>query len=132
MSTSHHDASPLSQCTTSMDVSAQIVQESCPVDKRPGLPITIFNVPFNVLLDTGASISAISEQTFASIKQRMPEGTNMCILPVTGVTITTAVHGRSRKIMKQVLLPFSIYGHLTDCICLIVPHLATSIIFGDD
>lgn len=54
------------------------------------------------------------------------------MLPVTGVTISTAVRGRSKKINTQVLIPFSVLGHDADGIFLVVPHLTTAIILGDD
>lgn len=132
MSTSPHDASTQSQCTTPVISPVPNFQEGPFVDKRPGLPVSIYNVTFQALLDTGASISAISEQTLALIIRNVPEGQRLSILPVTGVTITTAVHGRSRKVIKQVLLPLLISGNVSDCICLVVPHLAASIILGDD
>jgi hypothetical protein len=126
---SRHEVSQLSEHTTSTQIIANGISPKC---KRPELSISIYNRPFNALLDSGDSISAISEEKFASIKRSIPEGQQLSILPVTGVTISTSVKGRSRKVTTQVLIPFSILGHTTDCICLVVPHLATSIILGDD
>jgi hypothetical protein len=126
---SRHEVSQLSEHTTSTQIIANGISPKC---KRPKLSISIYNSPFNTLLDSGASISAISEEIFASIKRSIPEGQQLSILLVTGVTISTAVKGRSRKVTTQILIPFSILSHTTDCICLVVPHLATSIILGDD
>lgn len=129
MSMSCHEVSNLNEHTKSTQIVADGVSPKC---KRPELSLLIYNKPFNALLDSGASVSAISEEIFASIKRSIPEGQQLSILPVTGVTISTAVKGRSRKVTTQVLIPFSIFGHTTDCICLVVPHLATSMILGDD
>lgn len=100
--------------------------------RRPELPITIHNLCFDALLDSGASVSAICEQTFESVKNNTPKDKVLAVLPVTGVTISTAVRGRSRKVTTQVLLPVKVFGHITDGIFLVVPHLATPIILGDD
>jgi len=124
-----HEVSNLNEHTTSTQIIADGVS---PKYKRPELSLVIYDKPFNALLDSGASVSAISEEIFASIKRSIPERQQLLILPVTGVTISTAVKGRSRKVTTQVLIPFSIFGNTTDCICLVVPHLATSIILGDD
>lgn len=62
----------------------------------------------------------------------MSEGHHLSVLPVTGITITTAVRGRSRKITTQAMIPFSVFGFNSNCIFLVVPHLATSVILGDD
>uniref|UniRef100_A0A2S2NNN8 RNA-directed DNA polymerase n=1 Tax=Schizaphis graminum TaxID=13262 RepID=A0A2S2NNN8_SCHGA len=56
----------------------------------------------------------------------------MQVLPVTGVTITTAVQGRSKKITQQVLLNIIIDTEPMEGIFLVVPHLATPMILGDD
>lgn len=101
-------------------------------DKRPGLLIHIFDSPAHALVDSGASVSAVSEQFFKSLTQNVPEGRRLSVLPVTGVTITTAVKSRSRKITKQTLIPFTVAERTCDCICLVVPHLATSVILGSD
>lgn len=83
-------------------------------------------------MDSGATISALSEQAYASITRNLPEGQLLSVLPVTGITVTTAVKGRSRKITSQVLIPFSVFGFQSDCIFLVIPHLATPVILGDD
>jgi len=86
----------------------------------------------SALLDSGASISAISEEFFATIKNRSLTPKLLSILPVTGVTISTAVCGRSKKITKQVFMPLVLFGKDAPGVFLVVPHLATPIILGDD
>jgi hypothetical protein len=66
------------------------------------------------------------------IKNQAPLNKKLSSLPVTGVTISTAVRGRSKKITQQVFIPFTIFDQNAEGIFLIVPHLATSIILGDD
>lgn len=70
MSTTRDDASNTITCTYL--VFSSDVNESW-LDKRPRIPISIFNLSFNALLDSGASVSAIFEQAYASIKCSMPE-----------------------------------------------------------
>jgi hypothetical protein len=101
-------------------------------NQRPEINITMFDIPVAALLDSGASISAISETFLSTIKNSCPITKALSILPVNGVTVSTAVKGRSRKITAQVLIPFTLLGQLVDGIFLVIPHLATSVILGDD
>lgn len=100
--------------------------------RRPELEITIFENPCRALVDTGASVSAISEQYFTSLKSMIPAHQNLSILPVSGVTISTAVESRSRRVTQQVLIPFEINSFSCDCIFLVVPRLSTTMILGTD
>lgn len=84
------------------------------------------------MFDSGASISAISEDFFSTIKSRAPSPKSLSILPVSGVTISTAVNGKSKKITTQVFLKFTLLDHVIDGIFLVVPHLATPVILGED
>lgn len=99
---------------------------------RPEVPVNLFGKTHIALLDSGASVSAISEDFFVKIKVWAPTPKSLSILPVTGVTISTAVRGRSRKINRQVFIPLHVFEHGAPGIFLVVPHLATSIILGDD
>jgi len=103
-----------------------------PIARRPELEVKIFSISVIALLDSGASISAISEQLFLSLQQNFPEGQRLAVLPVTGVTISTAVQGRSKKVTQQVLLNIIIDAEPVEGIFLVVPHLATPMILGDD
>lgn len=100
VSTLRHEASVSNTRTPPTPV---VVDGDRSKGKRPGLPITNFNKQFNALLDSGAAISAISEEKFESIKRNIPRGECLSILPVTGVTISTAVRNRSRIVKAQVL-----------------------------
>lgn len=103
-----------------------------PIARRSELEVKIFSISLTALLDSGASISAISEQLFLRLQQNVPEGQRLAVLPVTGMTITTAVQGRSKKVTQQVLLNIIIGAEPAEGIFLVVPHLATPMILGDD
>ena len=66
------------------------------------------------------------------MKVHDPSQKSLSILPVTGVTISTAVNGRSKKVTRQVFLPLFISNHHAPGIFLVVPHLTKPIILGDD
>jgi len=99
---------------------------------RPEVIVHIFETSNSAILDSGASISAISEEFFSKLKKLAPIPKSLSILPVTGITISIAVHGRSRKISHQVLIPIKLYGYEAPGIFLVVPHLGTSLILSDD
>jgi hypothetical protein len=100
--------------------------------QRPEIQGNIFEISTPVLLDSSASISAVSEQFFATLKSQAPTPSKLSTLPVTGVTISTAIQGRSKKITRQVYVPISIFDHEAPGIFLLVPHLSTNMILGDD
>lgn len=101
-------------------------------NQRPEIIITVFDRHVAALLDSGASISAISETFLSTIKNSCPITKSLSILPVNGVIVSTAVKGRSRKITAQMCIPFTLLGQLVDGIFLMIPHLAISVILGDD
>jgi len=94
------------------------------IARRPELEIKIYSISVIALLDSGASISAISEQLFLRLQQNFPESQRLALLPMTGVTITTAVQGRSKKVTQQVLLNIIIDAEPVEGIFLVVPHLS--------
>lgn len=100
--------------------------------QRPELHVDIFGISTQALLDSGASISAVSEQFFAALKSRATNPSDLSTLPVTGVTISTAIQGRSKKITRQAYVPLNACGHEAPGIFLIIPHLSTEMILGDD
>jgi hypothetical protein len=100
--------------------------------RRPEIQVNIYEICTPALLDSGASISAVSEQFFATLKSQAPTPSKLSTLPVTGVTISTTIQGRSKKITRQVYVPISIFGHEAPGIFLVVPHLSTNMILGDD
>lgn len=98
----------------------------------PELTVRMFNRQINVLVDTGASILAMSETLFKDLQLDPTNTQTILILPITGITISMAVQGHSKKVTQQALIPFSIAHCCTDCIFLIVPHLSTPVILGDN
>lgn len=100
--------------------------------KRPELHVDIFGTTTSALLDSGASISAVSEHFYATLKSQSPTPSKLSTLPVTGVTISTAIQGRSKKITRQVYVPLSVFGQEAPGIFLVIPHLSTEMILGDD
>jgi len=86
----------------------------------------------SALLDSGASVSAISEEFFVTIKNQSPTPKLLSILPVTGVTISTALRGWSKEIKVQVFMPLVLFEKDATGVFHVVPHLSTSIILGDD
>jgi len=102
------------------------------VPHRPEIVVEVCGGSVSALLDSGASISAISEEFFATIKNLSITSKLLSVLPVTGVTISTAVRGRSKKITQQVFMPLVVFGKDAPGVFLVVPHLATPIILGDD
>lgn len=119
----------LVSCTPSFSINSDL---SVHVSHRPEVTVHIFTTSSPALLDSGASISAISEDFFSELKKIAPTPKSLSILPVTGVTISTAVRSRSRKITHQVLIPIQLYGNEAPGVFLVVPHLTTSLILGDD
>jgi len=107
-------------------------QPSGKLVNRPELEIQVCDHIFYALLDTGASVSAIAENTFNDLQHNLPDGRSLNVLPVNGVTVSTAIRSRSKKVTSQVLLPFSVAKFDADCIFLVVPNLATPFILGDD
>jgi len=104
----------------------------CKISDRPELEIKLRDNIFYALLDTGASVSAIAENTFKVLQQNLPDGQSLNVLPVNGVTVSTALRSKDKKVTSQVLLSFSVANFDADCIFLVVPNLSTPFILGDD
>lgn len=117
---------------TSITIPVKPPQYSYRLSNRPELEIKFGNQVFYALLDSGASVSAIAENTFNVLQQNLKNGQSLNILPVNGVTVSTALRAKSKKVTSQVLLPFSIANFDADCIFLVVPNLSTPFILGDD
>lgn len=117
---------------SSTSMPSKLNQPASKLSDRPELEIKLYGHTFNALLDTGASVSAIAENTFNDFQHNLPDGQSLNILPVNGVTVSTALRSKSKKVTSQVLLPFSIANFDADCIFLVVPNLSTPVILGDD
>lgn len=107
-------------------------QESIPPPNyRPEISITLFNTPYSALLDSGASVSAISESLFKTLKND-PSKHKIPLLPLTGILLTTALNNKSVKINSQIYLTFFINDYETFGIFLIVPQFSIPLILGTD
>lgn len=120
-STTTCDKPPL----TPTDIPTSVVQ-------RPELQVEFLGTTTSALLDSGASICAISEKFFSTLRNQVPAPKKLSTLPVTGVTISTAIQGRSKKITRQAYIPLTVFGNDAPGIFLVIPHLATDMILGDD
>jgi len=100
--------------------------------QRPELQVEILGTTTTSLLNSSASISAVSEQFFSTLRNQVSLPEKLSTLPVTGVTISTAVQGRSKKITRQAYISLTVFGNDAPGIFLIIPHLTTEMILGDD
>lgn len=132
---------PTRTCTVSLPQSPQLCILTHPLDLnhevtpppnyRPEISLKLFNNSYNALLDSGASVSAISEELFQNLTLD-PSQHKIPLFPLTGVLLTTALSNKSVKIKSQIYLTFSINNYETFGIFLVVPQLSTSIILGTD
>lgn len=102
-----------------------------PPNYRPEISVKLFNDSQSALLDSGASVSAISEELFQILNINSSQH-KIPLFPLTGVLLTTALSSKSIKIKAQIYLNFSIDQHETYGIFLIVPQLSTPLILGND
>lgn len=98
---------------------------------RPEIEITIFNNSYTALLDSGASVSAMSE-TLYNIFKNDPSKFDIPSFPLSSIFLKTAISNKSVKINSQVYVNFNINNFKTHAIFLIVPHLSTPLILGTD
>jgi hypothetical protein len=82
-------------------------------------------------LDSGDSVSAISENLFQVLSSASPQ-TEIPLFRFTGIFLTTAISNISVKIKSQIYLNFSINDYETSGIFLIVPQISTPLILGTD
>jgi len=92
-----------------LDLNHEIV---LPPNYRPEITIKLFNIPYSALLDSGASVSAISENLFQTLSNDSSER-DIPLFPLTGILLTTALSNKSVKIKSQVYLNFSVDNYET-------------------
>lgn len=98
---------------------------------RPEIEITLYNVRYNALLDSGASVSAISEHLYKILKND-PLKLEVPTFPLTCILLTTAIQGKTIRVSSQVYLTFNINDIIFHAIFLVVPLLSTPLILGSD
>lgn len=118
----------LSILTHPLDLNHEVTP---PPNYRPEISLQLFNNSYNALLDSGASVSAISEELFQNLTVD-PSQPKIPLFPLTGILLTTALSNKSVKIKSQIYLNFSINNYDTFGIFLVVPQLSTPIILGTD
>lgn len=121
--------SPLiSMLTHPLDLHQKIIP---PPNYRPEISIKLFNNPQVALLDSGATVSAISEDLFQNFNL-YPLQYKIPLFPLNSISLTTALSNKSVKIKSQIYLNFSIDDYDTFGVFLVVPHLSTPLILGTD
>lgn len=96
--------------------------------KSPHLLVTIGDINTWSLIDTGSQISVISLEFYNTLKNKM----NLLELPVSNMTVSTAIGKKSTTIKKQVSLSFEIGSRKFAFIFVVVPFLTSQIILGND
>jgi len=102
-----------------------------PSNYRPKISINLFNSKQTALLDSGGSVSAISEDLFHIVSLH-PDQHKIPLFLLTSISLTTALSNKTVKIKAQVYLTFSVQDHKTHDIFLVVPQLSTPLILGTD
>jgi len=122
------NCSPVAILSHPLDLNQENVS---PPSYRPEIQIQLFNAPYDALLDSGASVSAISENLFKTLKND-PAKHDIPLFPLAGILLTTALSHKSVKIKSQIYLTFKIQNYETHGVFLVVPQLSTSLILGTD
>lgn len=94
----------------------------------PKIVVSIFSVPFPVLVDTGSQVTAISEECY---KYLLMHAT--CVeLPISSLSLFTAIGKKSTSIKKQVMIDLFLGENIYPSCFLVVPGLSNSLILGND
>lgn len=101
----------------------QIIREA------PRIKAVIEGEAVFITLDSGSSITAISQHLFNIITSR---NKNVQTLPVVATYCTLAVGRARQKINKQMLLRMMIDGNILEVVCFVIPNLAAEVILGSD
>lgn len=125
---SPNNSPQISILTHPLNIDQEIVP---PPNYRPEIPLKLFNIHYNALLDSGASVSAVSEKLYQNLISD-PSQNKVPLFPLNGILLTTALNNKSIKIKSQIYLNFSIQNYETFGIFLAVPHLSTPLILGTD
>lgn len=90
--------------------------------------VSLMSVPLQALIDSGSQITAISEEfyNYLLLHGKLTE------LPVSNVMLFTAIGKKSTTIKKQILCDVNIDGQNIGTSFLVVPHLSSQIILGND
>ena len=94
----------------------------------PHLLIKLNKIETWSLIDTGSQITAISEIFYEKIKQN----SKILELPVSNVTVSTAIGKKGIAVKKQVKLKIEIDTYKSYFVFLIIPHLSSEVVLGND
>lgn len=97
--------------------------------KCPEITVKINNATVPILLDTGSTISCISEQWF---KDNIPLLKPFEELPLSNTVIRTATGNTSRRVGSIIHVPITIEKQEVYVQLLVVPNLIRPVIFGMD
>lgn len=95
----------------------------------PEITIKINNATAYALIDSGSTISCISEQWF---RENIPSLKPFEELPLSNTVIRTATGNTSKRIASTVYMPITIAKQTTHIQLLVVPNLIRPIILGTD
>lgn len=96
--------------------------------KSPHLKLDILGKEIMILLDSGSQIPAISHDFYKGLTSRAPFNT----LPVSNVSVTTAIGKKSTTVKQQVCLDVEIEGKVLGFTVLLIPFLTSTVILGND
>lgn len=98
-----------------------LTQEIAPsLNYRLEIQINLFKVSYYALLDSGASVSAISECLFKTFKND-PSKYEIPLVPLLGILLTRILSNKSVKINSQIYLTFKIKNNEYFGVFLIFP-----------
>lgn len=89
---------------------------------------SVNNITTEILLDTGAETSAISERFISKHSKHFK---NTATFPVNNTSINTATNGKE-SVKKQMLININLDGNNIDIPMLVVPNLVANVLLGID
>ena len=94
----------------------------------PLVKVNIGNKVYDVLLDTGANTSVISDELF----QELVKNCKVEHLPVSNVYCSTAVGRKRERVKFQALITAKAEGWNFNFVALVIPRLVREVIIGND
>lgn len=95
----------------------------------PHVDVFFGNEMVNVILDSGAQVSVISERVYNKL---LRTGMDVMNLPINNVVLLNAFGGKTSRIKKQVYLEFTMGSGVFEHIFLVSPQLVSDGILGSD
>lgn len=95
----------------------------------PYIKTSINNREYDMLIDSGAEICAISEEYYNNIIQ---DDSKIPVIPLTGLSIHNAMGNKPTKVTKQILLPIEIGNEQIQTPFIVINNLNEKGIMGSD